>query len=76
MNPTNLPKTLTIFDVARLIHKPTGYVRKLVKKNLIPHARTPDGDFFFFEEDVAEWVRSLRAPVPSSAAAEAVSGAC
>jgi hypothetical protein len=55
-----IPRLLTVFDVAELLHMPPARVSRLARAGAIPHIELPDKEFVFSESDLAEWLVSRK----------------
>ena len=49
-------RLLTDAEAARLLRMLLARIKRLAKKNLIPHVALPDGELRFDEADLREWI--------------------
>jgi hypothetical protein len=62
MDATLLPRLLTPMDVGMWLSLPTRDVKRMARRGEIPCLTLPSGDLLFDPEELAAWVKGLRAP--------------
>jgi hypothetical protein len=64
---TDVPRLLTVHDVANLLHMLPRRVIRLAREGKISHVVMPDGDLVFDESDLAAWINEQRVPAKPQA---------
>jgi len=60
MNATQLPRLMTLFDVASWLSTTTRQVARMARDGSIPSRKLPSGDLAFDEAELAAWAQQLK----------------